>query len=324
MARGARATIVDVAEAAGVSRQTVSRAMNDLPGISADTKRRVLDAAQRLAYRPSRFGRGLVTGGERQLGLVVNDLRNPYSPELAATVVRLAADEGWNVMLVDIGLAKDADRLLASLRDQADVVVGYLGERSAGWEDGLGATPLIQLDPGGDTVHASVRLDPTRAVDALAAHLVAHGVRRPLVLDASAQGAPSARGAAIRDALARHGAPAELLHASASTAEHAAAMAAQAVRRASPPDAVVAFNDLMALGVLSACRHAGLDVPRDIRVAGIDGLTIGALVAPTLTTLAVDFDEVARDTLALAAALRDGESPQHRTVAHRLVLRESA
>ena len=82
----------------------------------------------------------------------------------------------------------------------------------------------------------------------------------------------------------------------------------------------------MAFGVLSACRHAGLDVPRDIRVAGVDGLSIGTLVAPTLTTLAVDFDEVARHTLELAVALSEPGSAveAHRVVAHRLVLRESA
>ena len=77
---GGRATIIDVAAAAGVSRQTVTRAMNGMSGISAATKDRVLQAAAALDYRPSRFGRGLVTGGDHQLGLVVNDLRNPYAP----------------------------------------------------------------------------------------------------------------------------------------------------------------------------------------------------------------------------------------------------
>ena len=61
-----RAGILDVAERAGVSRQTVTRAMNDMPGINAATKQRVLEAARELHYRPSRFGRGLVTRGRRR------------------------------------------------------------------------------------------------------------------------------------------------------------------------------------------------------------------------------------------------------------------
>lgn len=321
-----RATILDVAAAAGVSRQTVTRAMNDMPGISAETRRRVLDAATALAYRPSRFGRGLVTGGDPQLGLVVSDLRNPYSPELAAAIARRAAVDGWSVSLVDIGLAAAADRLLHSLHAQVDVVVGYLGEWALGWERRFGATPLILLDAAEGSEHPGVRLDPTAAIDDLAAHLVAVGTRRPVVLDASEPRAPSSRGLAMIAALERRGLAAELVHASASTPEHASAVAAQIVRRAARPDAILAFNDLMAFGVLSACRHAGLDVPGDIRVAGVDGLSIGTLVAPTLTTLAVDLDEVARHTLELAVALGDrpADVALHRVVSHRLVLRESA
>lgn len=321
-----RATILDVAAAAGVSRQTVTRAVNDMPGISVETKRRVLDAANALSYRPSRFGRGLVTGGDSQLGLVVSDLRNPYSPELAAAVVRRAAAEGWSVSLVDIGLAGAADRLLHSLHAQVDVIVGYLGEWARGWESRFGATPLILLDADADSRHAGINLDPAAAIEDLADHLVAVGTRRPVVLDASEPHATSGRGLAMMAALERRGLTPELVHASASTPEHASAVTAQVIRRATPPDAIFAFNDLMALGVLSACRHAGLDVPRDIRVAGVDGLTIGALVAPTLTTLAVDFDEVARHTLELAVSLRDGVpgAELKRASSHRLVLRESA
>ncbi|WP_243233458.1 LacI family DNA-binding transcriptional regulator [Microbacterium sp. CIAB417] len=321
-----RATILDVAAAAGVSRQTVTRAINDMPGISADTKKRVLDAAGALSYRPSRFGRGLVTGGDRQLGLVVNDLRNPYSPELAAAVVRRAADEGWSVSLVDIGLAGAADRLLRSLHAQADVVVGYLGTWASAWESRFGATPLVLLDAGEDIAHAGVDLDPIAAIDDLAAHLVALGTRRPVVLDASEPPMPSRRGIAMVEAFERRGLSPEVVHASVPTPEHASAVAAQVIRRTTRPDAILAFNDLMALGVLSACRHAGLDVPGDIRVAGVDGLTVGTLVAPTLTTLAVDFDEVARHALELAVAFGegDGDVGPHRVVPHRLVLRESA
>ena len=66
-----RATIIDVAARAGVSRQTVSRALNDMPGISGETRERVLAAAKELNYRPSRFGRGLVEQGPTTLGLVV-------------------------------------------------------------------------------------------------------------------------------------------------------------------------------------------------------------------------------------------------------------
>ena len=77
----------------------------------------------------------------------------------------------------------------------------------------------------------------------------------------------------------------------------------------------------MALGVLAACRRAGVDVPGEVRVAGVDGLPVGALVTPALTTLAVDFDAVATAALDLVV---DGSRPAPARSHHRLLLRESA
>nr|WP_217507592.1 LacI family DNA-binding transcriptional regulator [Curtobacterium albidum] len=324
-----RATIHDVAAAAGVSRQTVTRAMNGMYGISAATKERVLAAASALHYRPSRFGRGLVTGGDRQLGLVVNDLRNPYSPELAAAVLGLAAARGWNVMLADVGLAGDSDRAVQALGAQTDVVIGYLGIRAPEWIERLGTVPVVELDPAGEVLRGAVRIDPAPAVEDLADHLTATGVRHPVIVDASHTGRPSSRGLLVIDALRRRGHRPEIAIAEASTSEHGAAMAARALERFPAVDAVLAFNDVMALGVLAACRRAGVDVPGRVRVVGVDGLAVGTLVAPTLTTLAVDLGAVAREALDLALGMLAGELPRsgtsvQRTVRHRLLVRESA
>ncbi|GAA1494610.1 LacI family DNA-binding transcriptional regulator [Curtobacterium herbarum] len=309
----------------------MTRAVNGLPGISTATKERVLAAAAALDYRPSRFGRGLVSGGAHQLGLLVDDLRNPYSPELAAAVLRLAAARGWNVLLADVGLAGDSDRSVQDLGAQSDVVIGYLGARAPEWIERLGSVPVVELDPHGVPARGAVRLDPTDAVEALADHLVAVGVKHPLVLDApaSAPGEPSTRGALLLDALRRRGYLPEHVHAQAASADAGAAGTTAALERHARLDAVVAFNDVMALGALAACRRAGAEVPDRVRVVGIDGLTLGTLVAPTLTTLAVDLDEVARHAVDLALGMLDGALPRsgpsvERVVRHRLVVRESA
>jgi len=322
-----RATILDVAAHAGVSRQTVTRAMNDMPGISEATKRRVLDAARDLAYRPSRFGRGLVTGGTRQLGLVVHALQNPYFPELAAAITRVAGMRGWNVVLADVGNAADGERSVSSLFDQVDAVIGYLGELPA--DVAHVPTVRLDLDEERDGARAGVFVDRQPAIEHLAAHLATVGTRRPLILDSSEPGHPSLRARQLTSSLRSHGVTAELVQFAASSAEHTATVAAQILRRAVPPDAILAFNDVMALGVLSACRHESREVPGDLRVTGVDGLSIGTLVTPTLTTLAVDFDELASAALDLAEGLHDGtiasSGPDaQRTVRLRLVLRESA
>lgn len=313
-----RATILDVAAAAGVSRQTVTRAMNGMPGISAATKDRVLAAAEGLGYRPSRFGRGLVLGGERQLGLIVDDLRNPYSPELAAAVVRVAAARGWNVMLADVALAGDADRMVASLGAQTDAVIGYLGTRADEWIGLLGSVPVVALDPRGPVGGGAVHLDPARAVEELVAHLAAAGVAGPTVLDRAGPASP--RATVLQEAFGRRGIPAAVVPVAESTASAAAEATVGLLAAGRRPDAIVAFNDVMALGVLAACRRAGVDVPGEVRVAGIDGLPVGALVAPALTSLAVDFAAVAAAALDLVTTDPTGV----RTVPHHLLLRESA
>jgi DNA-binding LacI/PurR family transcriptional regulator len=324
-----RATILDVAAAAGVSRQTVTRAMNGMDGISGATKQRVLAAAEALSYRPSRFGRGLVLGGEQQLGLIVDDLRNPYSPALAAAVVRVAAAQGWNVMLADIALTGDADRMVEALGVQTDAVVGYFGKRAPEWIAMLGSVPVVEIDPAGAVGRGAVHIDPAEAIDRLAEHLVGAGVRNPVVLDSAGPDLPSRRSVLFQEAFSRRGRPVAVVTAGQPTAEQAAAATERLHAAQHRPDAILAFNDGMALGVFSACRRAGVDVPGEVRVVGVDGLPLGALVTPTLTTLEVDVDEVARQALELAVGMVAGRAPRsgpevERTVRHRLVLRESA
>ncbi|MGX9901364.1 LacI family DNA-binding transcriptional regulator [Arthrobacter sp. SA17] len=113
-----RAGIVDVAKVAGVSRQTVTRAMNDMPGISETTKSRVLDAAKALRYRPSRYGRGLVKKGTPILGLVVYDLTNTFYAEMASSVVEAASKHGWTVLVTE--WARGGDQILVELAQQVD------------------------------------------------------------------------------------------------------------------------------------------------------------------------------------------------------------
>src|SRR5699024_8685403 len=178
-----RATIIDVAQRAGVSRQTVSRAMNDLPGISAGTREKVLAAARELNYRPSRFGRGLVEQGPVTLGLVVEDLSNAYFAELGAAVVRACAPYGWNVVLAEALHAPHPERVAGDLARRVDALVGY-GVLTADIRGG-GGMPVVQLD--GREAQLSeggvVELARAQAMTELAEHLAESGARRPVVLD---------------------------------------------------------------------------------------------------------------------------------------------
>ncbi len=320
------ATILDVAAAAGVSRQTVTRAMNDMPGINPATRQRVLDAARELHYRPSRFGRGLVKADHRTLGLVIDDLTNPYYPELASAVVGNAARSGWNVVLVDTVHATDTAALLTELRGQVDAVLGYLGHLGSSAEELLDGLPVVEIDHLEMSGRwSSVTLDRVPAARELAVHLAAQGVRRPVVLDVADEDAPpSGRARMLVSALEAAGLEAEIARTDAGTADAGEQAAELLLARSPAPDAILAFNDVVALGTLMACRRRSVEVPAEVRVVGIDGLVAGTWVTPQLTTLAVDMTEVASHAVELALQLVAGGEVEHRTVAHRLVLRESA
>ncbi|WP_163542362.1 LacI family DNA-binding transcriptional regulator [Occultella kanbiaonis] len=320
------ATIIDVAEAAGVSRQTVTRAMNDMPGIKEATKERVLAAAKELAYRPSRFGRGLVGHTQRTVGLVVDDLMNPYYPQLASAVVSSARDRGWNVVLAQTAKAADQYTLIADLAKQADVVVGYPALTDTQAQEVLAGVPFVRIDMGEYTYGGGIQMDVGDAMGAMADHLLDRGSRRPVLLDVGLPGFPSARGKSFLAAMAARGVQVPTVSAASKSLSSGVA-GANALLEAHPDvDAIMTFNDIVACGALKALHEAGVDVPGQVRLAGCDGLNLGRFVSPELTTLAVDMGAVAEAAVGMALAMYAGEVPlqgARAQVAHHLLVRAS-
>jgi LacI family transcriptional regulator len=313
-------TIHDVAAAAGVSRQTVTRAMNDMPDVSAATKQRVLAAATALHYRPNRAAQRLVRGREVTVGFLVSDLRNPYYAELASQLTRRASARDWGVLVADVGGTGVADRIEA-MTGRVDAVVGHLDLAHRGLVTSRVPTVLLADDTAGDGARVLFTYDA--AIDDAVAHLLADGRRRIAMLDRAA--GPSLRGAILRRWLSARGLQlaAEVF---AGSERDCGESAVRQVLECSPkPDAVLCFNDVIAISTMKRLMREGAQVPTDIAVIGIDGLDIGTLVTPELTTLAVDMGELAAHSLNLVDALLHGEpgASLQRTVSHTLVLRES-
>jgi len=325
-----RVTINDVAAAAGVSRQTVTRAMNDMQGISEQTKQRVLAAAGRLSYRPSRFGRGLVKREQHTLGLVIHDLTNPYYPELASAVVGFAAKQGWNVVLADTVHTSDRQAFLAELGHQVDAVVGYLDLSPCELDAALAGLPVVEIDPGpARPRRGAVLFEMAPAIAQAVSMLTAVGVHRPVMVDILHLGEPSGRAELVASALAEHGVRLTVVGAEENTVAAGAGAVDELFAGGRTFDAVFAFNDILALGALQSCRGHRTEVPGTVRVVGIDGLSVGRYVTPRLTTLAVDMAEVARHAVDLVVGMHSGDLPWsgakvRRRVRHQLVVRESA
>lgn len=326
-----RVTIIDVAAEAGVSRQTVTRAMNDMGDISQATRRRVLDAAERLGYRPSRFARNLVTRQKTHaLGLVVASFRNPYFTDIAADMLSTAGERGWQLMMA----ASEAGELeaLELLSSQVDVVVGHFASSDAELLKASPGLPVVRLEAPSATpgVH-SVEVDLESGVAEAIAALRAKGARRFGMVDSAHMertgGAyePSARRGWFEQAA---GDDVTAVVVGEETISGGGRAFAELVERRPETDAVLMFNDLMALGAVQSAHALGIDVPGKVAIVGIDGLALGEAVDPPLTTIALDRRALASNTLDIVEILADAHfarlDPIRRSVRSGLLWRASA
>ncbi|WP_128437141.1 LacI family DNA-binding transcriptional regulator [Streptomyces cyaneus] len=307
-----RATIHDVAKLAGVSRQTVSRAVNDKGEIDPATKERVLEAARLLDYRPSRFARGLVQKGTVTAGLVIPDLMNPFFPEVAAGVLEAAEQRGWQVVVWDSRIDEAREReALDVLSHQADAVIGYFKSPDDVLARHLGGVPLVLLERGPQqTRFAAVGIDAAAGLEQGMAHLVGAGHRRIGMLD-GVHG-PGPRRVAFLEEARRHDLPVDGSWI-ALCPEHSVAGGEAGMEQLldARPDitAVFGFNDLIAVGAMRTARRRGRRVPDDLAVLGFDGLSLGELVEPALSTLHIDKRRLGRLAVEQVARLRAGADP---------------
>jgi LacI family transcriptional regulator, galactose operon repressor len=324
-----RVTIHDVARSAGVSRQTVSRALNDKAEIDGTTKQRVLDAARELGYRPSRFARGLVRQDTTTIGLVIPDLRNPFFTEVAAAALEAARARGWHVVVYDT--ADSADEELGTLQviaSQVDAVVGYFSQPEDELDRFTRGIPVVLIGREHHTPRfSSIRIDGSAGVAEAIAHLVAAGHRRIGMLDHAGRAEPSVRLDWFATAMAAHGLGADAVAGAAQSVD-GGAEALETLLRAHPDlTAVFTFNDIIAIGALRAARRLGRAVPADLAVIGFDGLELGTLVHPALSSVALDTRAVGALAIEQAARLLTGVTPltaDDLVVRARLLLRESA
>jgi LacI family transcriptional regulator len=322
-----RVTLRDVARLAGVSHQTVSRAINDKGEIDPATRRRVLDAARQLRYRPSRFARGLVRPGTITVGLIVADVVNPFFPELIAGVIDAAEQQNWKVLISTT--QDDPERepeLLRSLAGQVDALIGYLFQPDDVVAAATEGVPLVMMGRRAqDPTFGAVDINVETGVRAAVRHLVSRGHRRIGMLDCPTACCPERKDVFLAEA-AELGVPMPAEAIVDVEQSRAGGEAGFAKLRAVRPDltAVFAFNDLVALGAYQAARRLGLAIPDDIALLGFDGLTLGELLDPPLTTIHIDKRRMGELAVTQVKRLLAGEPPRLALVDTELLVRDSA
>jgi LacI family transcriptional regulator len=307
---GKRVTINDVASTAGVSRQTVSRALNDKTEIDATTKQRVLDAARELGYRPSRFARGLVRQDTSTIGLVIPDLMNPFFTEVASGALEAARKRDWHVVLYDT--ADSSEQELGTLRvigTQVDAIVGYLSQPEDVLDRLAPGLPVVFIDRAHHNPRfSSIRIDGEEGVREAIAYLVAAGHRRIGMLDHNRRPEPSVRQHWFAAAVAQHGL--DVIVTGADQSVEGGALALETLLAAHPDvTAIFTFNDIIAIGAIRHARAAGLRVPADLAVIGFDGLDLGDIIEPRLSSVGVDTRRLGALAIEQVARLLAGTDP---------------
>jgi LacI family transcriptional regulator len=328
-----RCTVEDVARAAGVSLMTVSRAINGKPGLGAETRRRVLETARRLGYRPSRAARTLASSRASTFGLVVPDMANPFFAILAKAANDAARRADRNVFIMNTD--EDPKLELAALEslrgediDGVIVAGSRLPEaRLLEAVSSFGAAVLVNRDCSGERLGCVNVDDRTGAAEAIG-YLASRGRRRiALLAGPSAAAGARRRLAGYRDGLERSGIAFEAgrVERCVPTLDGGAASARAVLERCPEIDAILAYNDLVAIGVIRALEEAGLSVPGDVAVMGTDDVPYAALVRPALSTVHADIPRLGADAMTLLLAIcGEGERRDYPSQVPRIIVRESA
>ena len=331
-----RARLQDVAELAGVSPKTVSNVVNDYPHVRPETRQKVLAAMAQLGYSANMSARSLARGRTGVVALAVPRLGNPYFAELAGLVIEAAERRSCTVLIDETrGEPERERRIIEGITPLSldGVIISVQGLTAADLERIRPRGALVLLGEkifDGPADH--VAADNVAAAETLTRHLVEVGRRRIAAIGLSGtplRGTPDLRLEGYRRALTAAGLPYETRYVPPvhgyQRSDGAYAME-QLLQMPQRPDAVLCFNDEMAIGALRTLARAGVAVPAEVAVAGFDDIDEGRFCTPTLTSVSFHNEriaEVALDLLEERIGNGDGVPPREVEIDFELFVRES-
>jgi LacI family transcriptional regulator len=311
--RISRVTALQVARKAGVSQPTVSLVLSRNPKarVAPETRARVLEAAEALGYRPNRLAQGLVRRRSYAIGVLVPGFANPVNASILSGVERVATQAGYAVLLCETGEGAVGQHLTALADRQIDGVVLVSVSESAIPATELDRLNLVLINQTSDRF--STVADDSLAAGTLAAeHLLGLGHRQiAFVGPGSSASTVRLRERGFANALHAAGivpATEHWLRAEPTVAGGIQAMRTLLAQRARPT-AVFCANDLMALGAHKACAIAAVAIPRELSILGCDGVELGTLVTPELSSIRTPQRELGARAVRVLLRQLDGAGP---------------
>jgi LacI family transcriptional regulator len=325
-----RPTQVDVARLAGVSTATVSYVVNDIPNsrvpISDDTRQRVLEAVAELGYVPDARAQSLASGGTNTIGLIIPDIRNPHFWEHAEGVEQEARASGYHLLLSSIALnSKYADEIFKDLsRRRIDglILMGSFIDQSEEAKSILASLRMRRLPVVEISDHHfnydvdSVMSDYRAATKEVMSYLLSlHHQRIGMIYGVSSPVLAEDRLQPYQEGLQLGGVPIDqdLIARCGPTIEDGYQAALQLLKLPAPPTALIAINDLLAIGALRAAADLGLQIPADLSLVGFDGIHISKYLVPRLTTVTKNAIGVGQEAVKqLLARIKNPQMPRQK------------
>ncbi len=312
-------TIRDVAEAAGFSVNTVSRALNDKPDVSRETKRTILETARKLGYRPNKLARGLRSNKTQTIGVIVADIANPYFGALVKGTEAEARKYGYSVILqnTDEKYERELEAIQVMQEEQVEGIILSPTQKEKGSVEYLNelGIPFVLagrrfLEPKTDYVVT----DDVQGGFLATEHLIQLGHTRISIINGPLHiSSARERLEGYRMALNKYKIKADssLIMYGAVTMEDGYSVARSLLQQVPRVTAIFAFSDFVAFGVLRAIREAGLKVPEDVSVVGYDDNQFAACAEVPLTTVRISTMGLG---ISAVRALNEKLQNRHKTV----------
>ncbi|MFE0422891.1 LacI family DNA-binding transcriptional regulator [Streptomyces sp. NPDC058953] len=319
--------LIDVAQAAGVSRATASRVLAGTPrNVDPELARRVEQAAHRLGYQPNHSARALRTGETGTIGVVVPTLANPYFVQLADAIAQQVRAVGGTLVVTDAAndTAIEAEQIETLLSGRVDglFVVPVSAESSgAAIRDAAARRPVVLFDRwarGSGTV--AVTLDNASAVRLLVDHLEGIGRHRIALVADQASSSGAERVAAFTEA---QGPDATTILLPGFSTDEGRTAGRRIIERRDRIDAVVCGADVLAVGLVSTLHRSSVAVPRQIAVTGFDDTEMLKLLDPPITSIRHPLSDMAERGLTLLQAPGRERAERIERFPPRLVVRAS-